>query len=131
MALSPGTRLGPYEILGPLGAGGMGEVYRAHDPRLEREVAIKVLPEEVTDRDRLRRFEKEARATGGLNHPNILTIYDIGAHEGRPYLVGLYQWDNQDWIHWLRVWPQQIEFSTALYNYFTLPPPLPAPEKPF
>ncbi len=88
MALSQGDHLGPYEILGLLGAGGMGEVYRARDPRLDRDVAIKVLPEDVaSDRERLRRFEKEARAAGALNHPNILAVYDVGTHEGSPYLV--------------------------------------------
>ncbi len=88
MTLSPGTRLGPYEIASPLGAGGMGEVYRAKDPRLGREVAIKVLPASFSqDPDRLRRFEQEARAAGVLNHPNILAIYDIGTHDGSPYVV--------------------------------------------
>ena len=88
MALSPGTKLGPYEILAPLGAGGMGEVWRARDPRLGREVAIKVLPAAASaDPERLRRFEQEARAAGALNHPNILVIYDIGMHEGAPYIV--------------------------------------------
>ena len=82
--LSAGTRLGPYEILSSLGAGGMGEVYVARDPRLGREVAIKVLPEPVaTDPDRLRRFEQEARAVGALNHPHILTVHDVGTHDGR------------------------------------------------
>jgi Tol biopolymer transport system component/predicted Ser/Thr protein kinase len=81
-------RLGPYEILAPLGAGGMGEVYRAKDPRLGREVAVKVLPASFsTDPDRLRRFEQEARAAGLLNHPNITAVYDIGTHEGAPYVV--------------------------------------------
>jgi len=88
MAINSDTRLGPYEILAPLGAGGMGEVYRARDPRLGREVAIKVLPSEFSaSPDRLRRFEQEARATGLLNHPNILAIYDIGTHDGAPYIV--------------------------------------------
>jgi eukaryotic-like serine/threonine-protein kinase len=88
MSLASGTRLGPYEILAPLGAGGMGEVYRARDPRLQREVAIKILPELVCNNpDRLRRFEQEARAAGALNHPNILAVYDVGTHEGTPYLV--------------------------------------------
>ncbi len=88
MALSAGTRLGPYEILSPLGAGGMGEVYRAKDPRLGREVAIKVLPASFSqDADRLRRFEQEARAAGILNHPNITAVYDIGQHDGAPYVV--------------------------------------------
>lgn len=88
MALSPGLQLGPYEIVGLLGSGGMGEVYRARDPRLGRDVAIKVLPARLsTDPDRLRRFEQEARAVAALNHPNILAIYDLGTHEGSPYVV--------------------------------------------
>jgi Tol biopolymer transport system component len=88
MTLTAATRLGPYEILAPLGAGGMGEVYRARDPRLGREVAIKVLPEALADDpSRLGRFEREAKATGALNHPHILAIHDIGEHERRPYVV--------------------------------------------
>ena len=88
MALQPGTKLGPYEIHSPLGAGGMGEVYRARDPRLQREVAIKVLPREFSqDAERLRRFEQEARAASALNHPNILAVYDVGTHDGAPFLV--------------------------------------------
>ena len=88
MALAAGSRLGPYEILGQIGAGGMGEVYRAKDPRLGREVAIKVLPTSFSqDADRLRRFEQEARAAGVLNHPNITAVYDIGSHDGAPYVV--------------------------------------------
>ena len=83
MPLSAGDRLGRYEILAPLGAGGMGEVYRAHDERLDRDVAIKVLPEEVAeDPDRLARFEREARAAAALNHPNILAVHELGEHEG-------------------------------------------------
>jgi Tol biopolymer transport system component len=88
MALRAGERLGPYEILGGLGAGGMGEVYRARDPRLGRAVAIKVLPAAVSaDPSRRHRFEHEARAAGQLNHPNVLAVYDVGDHEGAPYLV--------------------------------------------
>ena len=88
MALPPGTRAGHYEIIGPLGAGGMAEVYRARDVRLEREVAFKVLPEEfAADSGRVLRFEREARAISLLNHPNILAVFDVGSHEGRPYLV--------------------------------------------
>ncbi len=88
MALTPGVKLGPFEITGTLGSGGMGEVYRAHDARLGRDVAIKVLPEGFSkDVDRLRRLEQEARATGALNHPNILAIYDVGTHAGSPYVV--------------------------------------------
>src|SRR5438445_8985268 len=88
MALRSGTKLGPYDIQSPLGAGGMGEVYRARDTRLERDVAIKVLPEALADdADRLRRFEQEARTIAALNHPNILGIHDIGTHDGAPFLV--------------------------------------------
>ena len=86
--LSSGTRIGPYEILALLGAGGMGEVYRGHDPRLGREVAVKILPHEFSaDPDRLRRFEQEARAAAALNHPNILAVYDIGQHDSSPFIV--------------------------------------------
>src|ERR1700731_188150 len=88
MSLAVGAHLGPYEILAPIGAGGMGEVYRAKDPRLGREVAIKVLPASFSqDADRLRRFEQEAKAAGVLNHPNITAVYDIGSVDGAPYVV--------------------------------------------
>jgi len=88
MNLTSGSKLGPYEIVAPLGAGGMGEVYRARDSRLKREVAIKVLPPAFSrDADRLRRFEQEALATAALNHPNILAVFDIGTNEGSPYVV--------------------------------------------
>ena len=88
MALSAGSRLGPYEILAPIGAGGMGEVYRARDERLKRDVAVKVLPASYSqDADRLRRFEQEAQAAGALNHPNITAVYDLGSHDGAPYIV--------------------------------------------
>ena len=86
--VAAGAQFGPYKIVGLIGAGGMGEVYRARDDRLARDVAIKVLPSQVTENpDRLRRFEQEARAAGGLNHPNILAIHDIGSREGAPYIV--------------------------------------------
>lgn len=88
MNLTAGSRVGPYEIAGRVGAGGMGEVLRARDMRIGRDVAIKVLPDEVaSDPDRLRRFEQEARAAGTLNHPNLITIHDVGTHDGSPYLV--------------------------------------------
>jgi len=88
MALTSGSKLGPYEIQSPLGAGGMGEVYRAKDTRLGRDVALKILPPSFArETDRLRRFEQEARAVAALNHPNILAIHDIGQHEGSPFLV--------------------------------------------
>ena len=88
MALAAGTRLGAYEILDAIGAGGMGEVYKARDSRLGRDVAIKILPSTLaTDPDRLRRFEQEARAAAALNHPNILAVHDIGTHDARPYIV--------------------------------------------
>jgi eukaryotic-like serine/threonine-protein kinase len=88
MKIDPGTRLGPYEILGLLAHGGMGEVYRARDARLSRDVAIKILPDEYSaDRDRMRRFEQEARSTGMLNHPNILSVFDFGTQNGSTYIV--------------------------------------------
>ena len=88
MALAPGTRLGPYEILAAVGAGGMGEVYRARDTRLERTVAIKILPESfANDRERLERFQQEARILSSLNHPNLMAVYDVGAQDGMHFLV--------------------------------------------
>src|SRR6266705_1186898 len=83
-----GTALNQYRITASIGAGGMGEVFRARDTRLNRDVAIKVLPKDfVADADRLRRFEQEAKTLAALNHPNVLTIHDAGVHEGAPYLV--------------------------------------------
>jgi eukaryotic-like serine/threonine-protein kinase len=88
LPLTNGSKLGPYEVLAPIGAGGMGEVYKARDERLKRDVAIKVLPATYSqDADRLRRFEQEAQSAGGLNHPNITAVYDLGSHEGAPYIV--------------------------------------------
>src|SRR5437660_7428030 len=88
MRVASGTKLGPYEVIAPLGAGGMGEVWRARDTRLSREVAIKVLPAEVAaDPSRLKRFEKEARSASALNHPNIVTIYDIGTSDSISWIV--------------------------------------------
>src|SRR5579871_5078195 len=88
MSLKTGTKLGPYEIIALIGAGGMGEVYRARDTRLGRDVAVKVLTKSFSqDPGRLRRFEQEARSVAVLNHPNILALFDIGSQDGRPYLV--------------------------------------------
>jgi serine/threonine protein kinase len=87
-APAPGARIGPYEIIGWLGSGGMGEVYRARDPRLGRDVAIKLITGvSAIDAGRIRRFEQEARAAGQLNHPSVLVIYDTGLHDGAPYIV--------------------------------------------
>src|SRR5437879_1364118 len=86
--LTPGTRVGGYEIIGFIDAGGMGEVYRGRDPRIGRDVAVKVLPSSfAADRARVSRFEQEARAAGVLNHPNLLTIYELGTHDGSPFIV--------------------------------------------
>src|SRR6185436_14840429 len=88
MMFSAGARLGPYEIVSPLGAGGMGEVYRARDTRLDRTIALKLLPSEYRDRpERKQRFQAEARAISSLNHPHICTLFDVGEHEGAPYFV--------------------------------------------
>ncbi len=88
MALTSGTKLGPYEILSPLGAGGMGEVYRARDTRLGRDVAIKVLPNHLSSNaDLKQRFEREARAISSLNHPRICTLHDVGNQDGVDFLV--------------------------------------------
>ena len=88
MNIPEGSRLGPYEIVSPLGAGGMGEVYRARDTRLGRDVAVKVLPASFADdKTRLSRFRQEACAAGALNHPNILAIYDVGTDDSAPYVV--------------------------------------------
>ena len=88
MALNPGNKLGPYEVLAPLGAGGMGEVYRARDSRLGRDVAIKVLPQHLSANSEVRaRFEREARTVSSLNHPSICTLFDIGREGDTDYLV--------------------------------------------
>ncbi|MGA9797791.1 MAG: serine/threonine-protein kinase [Terriglobales bacterium] len=88
MPLTAGTKLGPYEIVGALGAGGMGEVYQARDTRLDRSVAIKILPAAFSsDTDRLHRFEQEARSASALNHPNIITIYELGHDAGTRYIA--------------------------------------------
>ena len=84
MSLAPGDRLGPYRIVAPLGAGGMGEVYRARDTRLDRDVAVKVLPTQLAEApEALARFEREAKAVAALSHPNILAIHDVGPRRAR------------------------------------------------
>src|SRR5713226_5808811 len=88
MALSPGTRLGPYEVLAPIGAGGMGEVYKARDTRLDRIVAVKVLPAHLAANAEFRqRFEREAKIISSLNHPHICALYDVGQQDGIDYLI--------------------------------------------
>src|ERR1700684_2084237 len=88
MALTCGTKLGPYEIVSPLGAGGMGEVYGARDTRLDRTVAVKILPSHLSSNpDAKQRFDREARAISSLNHPNICTMHDVGHQDGIDYLV--------------------------------------------
>src|ERR1700686_3537852 len=88
MPLAAGDKLGPYEIAGLIGTGGMGEVYRARDPRLRRDVALKVLPTEVSrDPTRRQRFERESRAVAALNHPNIVSIHDVGEDRGVYFMV--------------------------------------------
>ena len=88
MALTSGTKLGPYEIQSPLGAGGMGEVYRARDTRLDRTVAVKILPAHLSSNlEAKQRFEREARAISSLNHPNICTLHDVGHQDGTDFLV--------------------------------------------
>ena len=87
MSLSPGTKLGVYEIVAPLGKGGMGEVFRARDTKLGRDVAIKVLPDELTTEERLARFEREARLLASLNHPNIATLHGLETEDGVVFLV--------------------------------------------
>src|SRR6266571_4300707 len=87
MPLSAGDKLGPYEIIAPIGAGGMGEVYKARDPRLRRDVAVKVLPQAFATEAARERFQREAHAASALNHPNICAIYDVGESAGHPFLV--------------------------------------------
>src|SRR5438876_2225350 len=87
MPLTSGTKLGPYEIQAPLGAGGMGEVYRARDTRLDRTVAVKILPEHLSSSEAKQRFEREARVISSLNHPHICVLHDVGSQDGTSYLV--------------------------------------------
>ena len=102
MALTPGARLGPYEIVSPAGAGGMGEVYRARDTRLDRTVALKVLPPDLTNDPAARqRFEREARAVAALSHPHICTLHDIGQQDGTDFLVMEYWTGRHSRPAWL------------------------------
>jgi eukaryotic-like serine/threonine-protein kinase len=88
MPLAPGTKLGPYEIASPLGAGGMGEVYRARDTRLDRTVAVKILPSHLSSNlEAKQRFDREARTISSLSHPNVCQLYDVGSQDGTSYLV--------------------------------------------
>jgi len=118
MALAPGSRLGPYEILSPLGEGGMGEVYRARDRRLGREVAIKVMPERLAaDADLVRRFEQEARAVAALSHPNVLTLFDVGREGDRLYAVTeLLEGETlrTRLAHAAPSWPKAVEVAIAV-----------------
>ena len=114
MPLSSGTRLGPYQIVAPLGAGGMGEVYKAVDTRLERTVAIKILPEHLSAKPQLReRFEREARAVSSLNHPNICTLHDVGHQDGIDFLVMEYL-EGETLAHRLKRGP--LPLDTALHS---------------
>src|SRR4030088_1038546 len=122
MPLSAGTKLGPYEVLSAIGAGGMGEVYKARDTRLDRIVAIKVLPAHLADRAELReRFERDARTLASLNHPHICTLYDTGDHDGIDYLVMEYlegqtlaQRQHQGPLPLKQVLPYAVELAAAL-----------------
>ena len=97
MGLTSGTKLGPYEIVSPLGAGGMGEVYRARDTRLDRTVAIKILPEHLSGNPEAKqRLDREARAISALSHPNICHLYDVGQQDGVSYLVHRYPAEDRD-----------------------------------
>jgi len=95
MTLASGTHLGRYEIVSPLGAGGMGEIYLAQDTKLDRKVALKILPSDVaSNHDRMRRFVQEAKAAAALNHPNIAHIYEIGESDGVHLRDGVYRWPD-------------------------------------
>src|SRR6266498_5421114 len=109
MPLAAGTRFGPYKILAPIGAGGMGEVYRARDTPLDRTVAIKVLPEHLSSNPQLReRFEREAKAISSLSHPHICSLYDIGHQEGIDFLVMEYL-EGETLAHRIRKEPLRLE----------------------
>src|SRR5678810_1506603 len=114
MALAAGTKLGPYEIIVPIGTGGMGEVYRALDTKLNRPVAVKVLSDEFADAAARRRFQREAQTASSLNHPHILTVYDAGEFEGRQYLVTEYIDGGtlKDWLEEKRTSRQIVDLLT-------------------
>ena len=122
MTLAAGTRLGPYEVLDPLGHGGMGEVYRGRDTRLNRDVAIKILPAGVTDNPTRRaRFEREAQSISQLSHPNICAVYDVGEQDGTPFLVMEYidgesldQHLRRGAIPWTTALPWAIQIASAI-----------------
>src|SRR5207253_2294135 len=111
MALNPGAKIGSYEIVSPLGAGGMGEVYRALDAKLNRPVAVKVLSDELADSAARRRFQREAQMASSLNHPHILTVYDIGEFAERQYLVTEFIDGGTlgDWSKERRTWRQVVD----------------------
>src|SRR5690349_14236647 len=111
MPLSPGDKLGPYQILAPIGRGGMGEVYRARDPRLNRDIAIKVLPQGFATDTTRERFQREARAASALNHPNICAVHDVGEAAGHPFLV-MELLDGKTLKEYLDATP--LDLSTAL-----------------
>src|SRR5437868_10131763 len=129
MTIASGTHLGPYEIVGPIGAGGMGEVYRARDTRLGRDVAVKVLPSSYSDdKERLLRFEQEACAASALNHPNILIVHDIGTHDGSPYIVSeLLEGETMRQRMRGTTFAQRRAIASASH---IAPPPAPAPPPP-
>src|SRR5579864_3978271 len=117
MSLAAGTRLGPYEILAPMGVGGMGEVYRGMDTKLNRPVAIKVLSDDVADTAARRRFQREAQMASSLNHPHILTVHDAGEFDGRQYLVTEFIDGGtlKDWARAeKRTWRQTVELLTGV-----------------
>ena len=131
MSLAEGSKLGTYEILGLIGAGGMGEVYRAFDTRLNRPVAVKLLSDEFADAAARRRFQREARTASSLNHPHIVTVYDAGESEGRQYLVTEYIDDGtlKDWanpqgskVH--RTWREIVELLVGVADALSVPTPL-------
>src|SRR5690348_8241700 len=111
MGLSAGILLGPYEIVAPLGAGGMGQVYRARDRRLDRDVAVKVLSDDLSDAAARRRFQREAQMASSLNHPHILTVLDVGELEGRQYLVTEYVDGGtlREWAKSKRTWREILD----------------------